>query len=350
MERKGGELLQADSAIVGFLQLDASGSTAPASLARNGQWSLQQILAAARAAAPAGGTEKVRGMIAQMVEKLQAESGDEAKHHEWCVKEQAETNKLQHTKRKEVAKLQSRIQGWTSDLDTLQAEVKTAGQELQELEKGKKEATKMRNDEKAENLAGIKEYQNAQKLIGAAVTFLSEFYEKQKRQQEAKSLLQQQAADDDVDELADEPAKDSPPKTQQGSYAGQQQAAQEILSLLEVAQGDFKKLEQEVTTEENTAANEYDTYMHDTAKRKAILETEPQNKSEEITRLEGTLGEGQVDLKEWQAELDKIDQYVDELNGACSFKAPSFEERAKRRENEIRSLSNALDILDGNGV
>jgi len=336
---EAGAMVASDDVVMSFVQVGDQPSG----------WSLEQIMTAAQQASHGGGTDKVKKMIEEMIAKLSGEAASEAQQSAWCNKEFSDTRQQKEEKEKMLEKTRSRLQNWISNQAQLKSEVKVAMSEASEIDKGVKEASKLRKDENAENVAAIKEYKNAQKLIATAVQFLTEFYEKQKREQQQASLLQQQqalenAGDDDgvVLQQAAQP--------EDASYNGQQDSAAGILALLEVAESDYKKLEQEVTTEEQVSASEYAQYMQEAKIRKAVLEAEVKGKQEEITRLNGSISGAETDIKEWTGELDKINNYLDQLNGACSFKAPTFEERAKRRKAQLESLQNALAILEGEGV
>mmetsp|Transcript_56317 Transcript_56317/g.123348 ORF Transcript_56317/g.123348 Transcript_56317/m.123348 type:complete len:696 (+) Transcript_56317:198-2285(+) len=313
-------------------------------------WSLEQIMTAAQQASHGGGTDKVKRMIEEMIAKLSGEAASEAQQSAWCDKEFSDTRTQKEEKEKMIEKSTGRVQNWVSNQAQLKTETKTAMEEAAEIDKGVKEASRLRKDENAENVAAIKEYKNAQKLIATAVQFLTEFYEKMKRDKQEASLLQQQQALENVAGDDDSVVLQQTAQPEDASYNGQQDSAAGILALLEVAESDYKKLEQEVTTEEQVSASEYSQYMQESKIRKAVLETEVKQKQEEITRLNGSISGGETDIKEWSGELDKINAYLDQLNGACSFKAPTFEERAKRRKAQLESLQNALAILEGEGV
>merc|ERR1719409_1380238 len=97
---------------------------------------------------------------------------------------------------------------------------------MAEMEAMNAQATELRQKEKAEALVAIKEYQDAQSLIGSAKTVLEEFYSKQ------KSLVQ----------------KPPPPDTWDEDLDKKEGAASGIIGLLEIAQADFARLESETST------------------------------------------------------------------------------------------------------
>merc|ERR1719160_825043 len=56
------------------------------------------------------------------------------------------------------------------------------------------------------------------------------------------------------------------------------------------------------------------------------------------------------DLESTQAELDAILEALKKIDEQCIAKVESFEERKRRREEEIAGLKEALDILENETV
>merc|ERR1719152_633475 len=74
------------------------------------------------------------------------------------------------------------------------------------------------------------------------------------------------------------------------------------------------------------------------------------NKNAEMTRVDNLIAETKLDHKDASDELNAILEYLDKLKGSCETKAPSFEERQKRRKQEMDGLQNALAILEGKAI
>merc|ERR1719163_1159370 len=106
-------------------------------------------------------------------------------------------------------------------------------------------ATKLRQDEKAENEATIKDAAAAQTAVAQAVTVLKEFYAKAGQ---ATALIQQQP---EAPEIFDKP------------YTGMGAENGGVVGMLEVIQSDFARLEAETEASEAVAQKEYDAFMTD---------------------------------------------------------------------------------------
>merc|ERR1719388_377627 len=127
-------------------------------------------------------------------------------------------------------------------------------------------------------------------------------------------------------------------------------AASSVIGLLEVAESDFTKALEEAQAAEDAAQSEYDNMMQDSKVSRAEKMTDQKNKKAEVQRIQNTIAETKLDHKDASDELNAILEYLDKLKGSCETKAPSFEERQKRRKEEMEGLQNALAILEGKAI
>jgi hypothetical protein len=231
--------------------------------------------------------------------------------------------------------LTSKIEEMSAQVAQLDDEIRQLIKELADAEAMDLEATKVRQAEKKNSLASIKEYEDAQSLLQNAMTVLQEFYGDQK-----KSFAQ-------VDESASESGPEPPP-TQEGAYEKKDAAG--VLGILEISLSDFARLETETKTGEAQAEAEYQKLMKGSAVRKATLNKDLEYKQVEKQKLEGNVQRSQSDLKGFQSELSAVVQYIEKLTPSCTNTADSHEVRKERREAEIKSLQDALAILNTEGL
>ena len=120
--------------------------------------------------------------------------------------------------------------------------------------------------------------------------------------------------------------------------------------MLEVAEADFSRNLAEATTTEDQQANEYEQSTDDNKVSKAAKDADIRNKESEIKRLKSLIDEVNMDVTDATSEKEAVAAYQQKLKKNCETKAPSYEERQKRRADEMDGLKNALDILNGNGI
>merc|ERR1719199_740087 len=92
---------------------------------------------------------KVKGLIADMIEKLLAEAEADATEKAYCDKEMAETEQKKADKEAAIAKLSTQIDSQTAKSAKLKEEVAALQKELAALAKAQAEMDKLRAEEKA---------------------------------------------------------------------------------------------------------------------------------------------------------------------------------------------------------
>merc|ERR1719507_1047163 len=166
-------------------------------------------------------------------------------------------------------------------------------------------------DRKAENQL----FQTSISDQRATVTVLKEFYAK----------VGEAAAFDQQPAILDSPYKCMP--SENGGEIG----------MLEVIESDFARLVADTMAAVAAAQNDYDTFMTDSKVDKSA-------KKQDETQVLTVKGE---DLEGTQKELDAALAYFDKLKPSCVDAGVSYEDRVARREEEIKSLQEALRILNG---
>jgi hypothetical protein len=269
---------------------------------------------------------KVVEMIKKLIARLEEEAAQEAAHKGWCDKELHDNKVKRDTKTAEVAEL-------TAEKEALEAEIATLTKQLEELAaaqaalaKAMKEATEIREKEKAENLSTIKDAKEAQEAVESALTILRDFYAKQGTFFQEKQVPEMKA------------------------YKGMGGAKKGVVGMLEVILSDFARLEAETTADENTAAREYEQFMADSKADAKAKHDEEFDKGLQKDQKEHELKGKTSDLDSTQEELDAALKYYEELKPACLEVHVSYEERVAKRKEEIEALNQAYESLSGYGA
>merc|ERR1719171_898516 len=259
--------------------------------------------------------KKVKKMIDTMITKLLEEANEESDKKGWCDKEMAVNGQTREDKTEEVNTL-------SAEMDKLKADIMKLGQQIADLSTAITEtdaamanATDIRLAEKAKNKDTIEDAKAAQTAVGQAISVLKDFYAKAAT---ATALVQgKQTPEEEAPETFDEP------------YTGMGGASGGVVGLLEVIESDFNKLEAETTAAEDEAAKEYDRFMAESKKDKAVKTADMDYKKKSKTE------------KELQSALF----YYEKIKPQCVDAGVSYEERVAKREAEIESLKTALKIL-----
>jgi len=252
------------------------------------------------------------------------EAQEEATQKAFCDKEMGASKKSQAQKTATIEKLQARIDGNSATIAELNDAIKTLEAEVADIDKAQSEATAIRNTEKTDNLAAIKDFRDSANAVVAAMGVLKSFYE-------GGALLQTSAK-----------------RSARPEFGGaKSDAASGIISVLEVAESDFTRLLAETETAEDAAADAFAKQTDENKVSKATKEADSKAKASEVKSLTVQLGHAEEDHASTSTELDAVNAYIDKLRPQCEEKAMSYEEKKAAREAEIAGLKEALEILSG---
>lgn len=275
---------------------------------------------------------KVRKMIKDLIVRLMEEANEEAEHHGWC---QTELQTNEHTRKEKTVA----VEQLHAEIDELETSVAKLGEQiaalttsLAALDEGMAEASKIRAEEKEENEKAIADAKEAQDAVARALIVLREFYAKAA---EATAFVQQQP---------------EAPETWDTPYTGMEAGAGGVVGMLEVIQSDFARLEADTSADEVAGAEAYEEFMKDSKIDKAQKSTSLKHKTQEKQDQEQALVQKEADLEGTQKELDAALAYYDKLKPSCIGTGESFEDRGRRRKEEIESLQDALKILNGEDI
>lgn len=276
---------------------------------------------------------KIRSMINKLIDRLLTEANEEAEKKGWCDKELMANELTRKEKTSRVEQLDARSQELTANIAQLSDQIAELSKQVADLSAAMSEASKLREKEKEENTLTIKDATEAQTAVARATAILKDFYAKAST---AASLIQ---------------SKQTPaPAIFDSPYQGQQAANGGVLGMLEVIQSDFARLETETTSAENQAQAEHDKYIQESTVDKAQKTKDIDHKTAKKSSNQAELTSTEADLEGTKKELDSALNYYDKLKPTCVDAGVTYEERVKRREEEIQSLKEALAILNGDEV
>merc|ERR1719440_2104670 len=259
-----------------------------------------------------------------MIEKLLNEANEEASHKAFCDEEMSKSKASQAQKTVKLDKYVARIDSAESTIAELREAIKGLEAEVAEIDAGQKEATSIRTTENEDFLKASSDFKASAEAVAAAIEVLRSYYE-------GGAFIQISA------------------KTSSAQKAKAKDAST-IISVLEMAEGDFTTLLSEAQAAEDSAAASYATLSQDNKVSKAAKETEIGAKRSEIKSLSVQLSNYQEDKTAVGEELDAVMAYLDKLKPECEVKVMSYEEKVARREAEIEGLKQALSILEGQDV
>merc|ERR1712156_582221 len=275
--------------------------------------------------------KKVKKMIKDLIVQLMEEATAETEHKGWCDTELGTNKMTRDAKTADVASLADQIEDLTATIADLTQNLADLAIEIKELEDARAKATSDRIAAKGANEQTIKEAKLAQTAVSNAMALVKDFYEKSAQ---ATALAQQSPGED-------------APETFSKPYKGMLPEGGNVVDFLEVILTDFTRLETETTDDEAAEETRYKDFMFESTKSKALKENETKHKTATKTDKESALHFAEEELKTTKEQLADAVAYYEKLKPSCVDSGISYEERVKRREEEIQSLQEALKILQG---
>merc|ERR1719384_2046599 len=255
---------------------------------------------------------KVKGLIADMIAKLEAEAEADATHKAYCDKELAETNEKKADKEAEIEKLSTKIDQMSARSAQLKQEVAALQKALAELAATQAEMNKLRKEEHDVFVSEKADLEQGLEGVKLALKILREYYAKEDK-----------------------------------AHAAAVGASDSIIGLLEVVESDFTRTLAEIIATEQSAVAAYTQQTKDNQIETAAKSQDVKYKSQESANLDAAVAQASADRSSIQTELDAVNEYLASLKKQCTAVPETYAQREQRRAAEIAGLKQALAILSG---
>merc|ERR1719329_1990665 len=120
---------------------------------------------------------KVRGMVEDMIAKLQQQAAEEATQKAFCDEELSTNQKKKEEKEGKLEKVNARIEKAQAGIAKLSEQIATLSTELSEIKSAVKVATDLRQAENAEFRTAEVDFSESQEACAQALEVLREYYE-----------------------------------------------------------------------------------------------------------------------------------------------------------------------------
>jgi len=279
----------------------------------------------------------INNMIEKMIFHLQDEQTQEDNHKAWCDQEISKTETSRENKEDKQAELQAKMDAATGHIGMLTSEIEAAQDMISKIDAYVKEATEVREIQKKENAAAIKDAKTAQNALANAIAVLTDFYKDSGM-----------VAKEDWEFVQRGVTLPESPATWDSSYTGVSDPKNQpggIISILEHTAAEFATMESDTKAEESMDQEQYDKSMADSKIEKATREQERDMKESEKKQTNDKLQSLAKNHKVTSTELEAVNQYFEDLKPACMNGDSSYEDRKAARDKEIEALRSAESIL-----
>eukprot|EP00928_Gymnodinium_smaydae_P099535 TRINITY_DN952_c0_g1_i2.p1 TRINITY_DN952_c0_g1~~TRINITY_DN952_c0_g1_i2.p1 ORF type:complete len:717 (+),score=175.35 TRINITY_DN952_c0_g1_i2:74-2224(+) len=270
---------------------------------------------------------KVKGLISDLIARLESESSAEASEKAFCDEEIAKTAAKKNELDVDASKLGTKIDQANARSGDLKEEVSMLQEELATMAREQSDATKIRQESHADFVKAKADLEQGVAGVRKALVVLRDYYASKK--EDAAGLLQAEV---------EQPAMPEQHAASTGSGTS-------IIGILEVVESDFATNLAKEETSEASAQEEYESMSQQTKVATATKTQDVKYKNQEITHLAKTISELTSDLDSTNAELSAVLEYDGKIKSRCIAKPETYAERSKRRQAEIAGLKEALTIL-----
>jgi len=346
---KGIEILQqATQAAPSFVQVSATSTaglsrsqvvTAVKSLAKKHHSAALAELASRIASVVASGASsrsdpfvKVKGMIRDMINKLNKQATNEAMEKEYCDRQIKVALAKEDDLKDDVATMRVSIDSAASEEATLKEEVKNLEGDLASVAREQAGLDNIRTETHQDYEMEKDDLKKGLQAVRQAVGVLRDYYGSD---DEAAAMLQE---DSDFDAFMQQPA---PPE----KHSKKSSAGSNLIILLEEIESNFANNLARLESQESDAQSDYTKVTRENKVTEATKETDVKYDERKIKSLDTTLAETSEDKQTTSSELSAVTEYELKLESRCIAKPGSYEQRAKRRTAEIKGLQEALRIL-----
>jgi len=273
---------------------------------------------------------KVKGLVQDLIAKLEAEASSDATEKAYCDEQMAKTEEKKAELEHDMSKLTAKLDQSVAKSASLKEEVKELQSELAALAKQQAEMDQIRQETHADYVTAKADLEAGLGGVRKALGVLRDYYGG------GAAMIQADAG------LGSEMTQPAMPE-QHVKATG---AGQSIIGILEVVESDFAKDLAAEETAEDDAETEYQTVTQQNKVTKTLKDQDVKYKTAEAKTLDKEISELTSDKETLDAELSAVLDYYAKIKERCIAKPETYEERAKRRAAEIAGLKEALTILE----
>jgi len=268
---------------------------------------------------------KIKGLVSDMIAKLESEAAADATEKAYCDEELAKTEAKKADLEGDLSKVTAKIDQAAATSAKRKEQVKELQAQLAALAKEQAEMDTIRGDQHAAYTTAKADLELGLSGVGKALDVLRDYYG-------GASLLQ-------ADQFSIQPAK---PET----HAKSGGAGGSIISILEVCESDFSDNLAKEEMAESDALAEYEKITQENKVSKTTKDQDVKYKTQEFKKLDNDISELSGDKDTLSTELAAVNEYYSKIRERCIAKPESYEDRKARREAEINGLKEALQVLE----
>jgi len=277
---------------------------------------------------------KVKGLIKDLIAKLEQEATDAATEKAYCDEQLTETAAKESDLEDSLKKVKAELDRKSAKFADTKDDIVELQGDLAKIAKDQAKLDKIREDEHAAYVQEKGDLEKGLEGVRKALGMLRDYYS------------------EDTSESASEPTSDgSPtffqrqPEVPDTAHKKQGGAASGIMEILEMTESDFAAGLAKTQTQESDSQTEYDEATKENEVERETLETEVKFKTKEYKQLDKTISQLTSDRDSLMTEQAAVFEFSAKLKDRCIAEPETYAEIKRRRDAEITGLKEALEIL-----
>lgn len=280
----------------------------------------------------AGSFGPILKLLSDLITKLEEEQAAETSQHEWCNTEKDTSVATKEEREKNIHDLKQSIVSLTTTIAQLKTNILFLESEIERVKEETRVAKEIRKQEKETFEQAKKDHEEVIGAINTALAALSGQY----GFLQISSKHQKHMGKQSPFGVGDTPFAEY----KDGNAVGGGAMAM-LEDLLEKYTGALETL----ITEEAAAVKAHEELLKRNAKFIADTTADKLAKTAERRGLINDIADAKSSMKQNLIELHEVSKYLQDLRPACDDIRSTFEERQKRREEEISALKQALEVI-----
>jgi predicted nucleic acid-binding Zn-ribbon protein len=281
---------------------------------------------------------KVRGLIKDLVAKLKADAVAEADQKSVCDKGMAKATTDRDDANAVIEDAEGKITTYSANKKEKEEEIKETEGQIADLKKALLEAAELRAEDKATNAKSLEMTGEAIAAVKSALKILGDFY--------GNALVQTGKYVPPDSDREGNTVGDLAPEVFSADYHGAQAESKGIVGILEVILSDFERTEGKTQEDEELSKMAYEMFETDTNAEVKEKNKKVKTLEGEVADLESKIVDQEQAKKDAEALLQSAKDALDDLEAMCVKGEETWEERKKKRMEEIAALKEALSILE----
>merc|ERR1719473_107689 len=284
------------------------------------------------------GFEKVIKMIDDLIVELKKEQVEDDNKKEYCDEQFDLSDDKKKSLEKTIADIETAITETEEGIMTTKEQIDALEDGIVALDKSVAEATEQRKEENTDYKDLMAGNSAAKELIGFAKNRLNKFYNPKLYKPPAAAFVSISAH-----------GKDAPPPPPESfeAYSKKSEESNGIIHMMDELIKDLDKEMTEAEVTEKDAQGDYETFMQDSATKRAEDSKTLTDKQTALANLETSLGEQKADKASNGKTLAATLEYIQSLHAECDWLVKYFDMRKEARTTEIDALGNAKAVLSG---